>query len=44
MKHKPFLNTHPKTDKQFEELSRNSDWTPLVVDHIRVFAIDKEGK
>ncbi|XP_001972821.3 gram-negative bacteria-binding protein 2 [Drosophila erecta] len=43
MKHKPFSNTHPKADKQFEELSRNRKWTPLVVDHIRVYAIDKDG-
>ncbi|XP_039485240.1 gram-negative bacteria-binding protein 2-like [Drosophila santomea] len=43
MQHKPFSNTHPKADKQFEELARNWNWTPLVVDHIRVYAIDKEG-
>ncbi|XP_017041466.1 gram-negative bacteria-binding protein 2 [Drosophila ficusphila] len=44
MKHKPFSNTHPKAEKQFEEMSRNAIWTPLVVDHIRVYAIGKTAK
>ncbi|XP_017071947.1 gram-negative bacteria-binding protein 2 [Drosophila eugracilis] len=44
MKQKPFSNTHPKADKQFEELSNNSNWTPLVVDYIRVYAIDENRK